>query len=69
MRTDGEDKAEAFEILEPLYLSPDPVMGVRDFQLLFPTEKQKDGVEEKEVTEDGTENEGEPTENQEQIEE
>jgi len=69
MRTDGEDKAEAFEILEPLYLSPDPVMGVRDFQLLFPTEKQKDGAEEKEVTDDGTENEGEPTEHQEQIEE
>jgi hypothetical protein len=69
MRTDGEDKAEAFEILEPLYLSPDPVMGVRDFQLLFPTEKQKDVVEEKEVTDEGTENEGEPTENQEQIEE
>lgn len=67
MRTDGEDKAEAFEILEPLYLSPDPVMGVRDFQLLFPTEKQKDD-EEKEVT-DGTDNEGEPTENPEQIEE
>lgn len=68
MRTDGEDKAEAFEILEPLYLSPDAVMGVRDFQLLFPTEKQKDVEEEKEVT-DGTENEVEPAENQEQIEE
>lgn len=68
MRTDGEDKAEAFEILEPLYLSTDPVMGVRDFQLLFPTEKQKDDAEEKEAT-DGTEIEGEPTDNPEQIEE
>jgi len=46
MRTDGDEKAEAFEVLGPLYLSPDPVMGVRDFQLLFPTDKQKDEEEE-----------------------
>ncbi|XP_059471456.1 thioredoxin domain-containing protein 6-like isoform X2 [Neocloeon triangulifer] len=56
MRTDGEDKAEAFEALTPLYISSDPVMGVRDFQLLFPaTDKQQDEEEPGETNEDQTE--------------
>ncbi|CAB3376207.1 Hypothetical predicted protein [Cloeon dipterum] len=45
MRTDGEERAEAFELLTPLYVSPDPVMGVRDFQLLFPATDKKDDEE------------------------